>query len=104
LLLEIMVRLASKRHRSVDLRDDGQPWPEKGDRIGTGSEPGLIQKPGSRASRGYEITFSPRFSASRAEHDDDWAVTDRRYVTFEAMARIYEPAGGEPREVLAAVT
>jgi transposase-like protein len=38
-----------------------------------------------------------------AEQDDEWAVTDRRYFTFESMARINEPEGGEPRELLAAI-
>jgi putative transposase len=38
-----------------------------------------------------------------AEQDDEWAVTDRRYFTFESMARIGEPEGGEPRELLAAI-
>ena len=38
-----------------------------------------------------------------AEQDDEWAVTDRRYFTVESMARITEPEGGEPREVLAAI-
>ncbi len=38
-----------------------------------------------------------------AEQDDEWAVTDRRYFTFESMARINEPEGGEPKELLAAI-
>ena len=38
-----------------------------------------------------------------AEQDDEWAVSDRRYFTFESMARINEPEGGEPRELLAAI-
>ncbi len=38
-----------------------------------------------------------------AEQDDEGAVTDRRYFTFESMARINEPEGGEPRELLAAI-
>src|SRR5207237_2271607 len=38
-----------------------------------------------------------------AEQDDEWAVTDRRYVTFESVARINEPEGGEPMERLAAI-
>jgi len=38
-----------------------------------------------------------------AEQDDEWAVTDRRYFTFESMARINEPEGGVPRELLAAI-
>ena len=38
-----------------------------------------------------------------AEQDDEWAVTDRRYFTFESMARINDPEGGEPRELLAAI-
>jgi len=38
-----------------------------------------------------------------AEQDDEWSVTDRRYFTFESMARINEPEGGEPRELLAAI-
>ena len=38
-----------------------------------------------------------------AEQDDEWAVTDRRYFTFESMARINEPGGGEPKELLAAI-
>ena len=38
-----------------------------------------------------------------AEQDDEWAVTDRRYFTFESMTRINEPEGGEPRELLAAI-
>ena len=32
-----------------------------------------------------------------AEQDDEWAVTDRRYFTFESMARINEPEGGAPK-------
>lgn len=38
-----------------------------------------------------------------AEQDDEWAVADRRYFTFESMARINEPEGGEPKELLAAI-
>jgi len=38
-----------------------------------------------------------------AEQDDEWSVTDRRYFTFESMARINEPEGGEPKELLAAI-
>lgn len=38
-----------------------------------------------------------------AEQDHEWAVTDRRYFTLESMARINEPEGGEPRELLAAI-
>ena len=38
-----------------------------------------------------------------AEQDDEWAVTDRRYFTFESMARINEPEGGAPKELLAAI-
>ncbi len=38
-----------------------------------------------------------------AEQDDEWAVTDRRYFTFESMARINDPEGGEPKELLAAI-
>jgi putative transposase len=38
-----------------------------------------------------------------AECDDEWAVSDRRYFTFESMARINEPEGGEPKELLAAI-
>lgn len=39
-----------------------------------------------------------------AEQDDEWAVTDRRYFTFESMRRIAEPEGGETRaELLAAI-
>ena len=38
-----------------------------------------------------------------AEQDDEWAVTDRRYFTFESMAKINEPEGGAPKELLAAI-
>ncbi len=38
-----------------------------------------------------------------AEQDDEWAVSDRRYFTFESMARINEPEGGGTRELLAAI-
>ena len=38
-----------------------------------------------------------------AEQDDEWAVSDPRYFTFESMARINDPEGGEPRELLAAI-
>jgi len=38
-----------------------------------------------------------------AEQDDEWSVTDRRYFTFESMARINEPEGGEPKELLGAI-
>ncbi len=38
-----------------------------------------------------------------AEQDDEWAVADRRYFTFESMARINEPEGGAPRELIAAI-
>jgi putative transposase len=38
-----------------------------------------------------------------AEQDDEWSVTDRRYFTFESMARINEPEGGVPKELLAAI-
>jgi putative transposase len=38
-----------------------------------------------------------------AEQDDEWSVTDRRYFTFESMARIHEPEGGAPKEQLAAI-
>jgi putative transposase len=38
-----------------------------------------------------------------AEQDDEWAVADRRYFTFESMARIHDPEGGEPRELIAAI-
>jgi putative transposase len=38
-----------------------------------------------------------------AEQDDEWSITDRRYFTFESMARISEPEGGVPTELLAAI-
>ncbi len=38
-----------------------------------------------------------------AEQDDEWAVTDRRYFTFESMAPLNEPEGGGTRELLAAI-
>jgi putative transposase len=38
-----------------------------------------------------------------AEQDDEWAVADRRYFTFESMARINASEGGEPKELLAAI-
>src|SRR6266498_4120250 len=38
-----------------------------------------------------------------AKQDDEWAVADRRYFTFESMARIHEPEGGAPRELIAAI-
>jgi hypothetical protein len=33
----------------------------------------------------------------------EWAVMDRRYFTFESIARINEPEGGAPRGLLAAI-
>ena len=38
-----------------------------------------------------------------AEQDDGRAVADRRYSTFESMARIHEPEGGAPKELVAAI-
>jgi hypothetical protein len=38
-----------------------------------------------------------------AESDDEWSVTDRRYFTFESMARINEPEGRGAKELLAAI-
>jgi putative transposase len=38
-----------------------------------------------------------------AEQDDEWSVSDRRYFTFESMARINEPEGGGTKELLAAI-
>jgi putative transposase len=39
-----------------------------------------------------------------AQRDDEWAVSDRRYLSRESMARISEPEGGDvQRELLAAI-
>ena len=39
-----------------------------------------------------------------AEHHDEWAVTDRRYLSESSMAKIYEPGQTGPKAVSAAPT
>jgi len=39
-----------------------------------------------------------------AEHHDEWAVTDRRYLSESSMAKIYEPVQNGPKAVSAAPT
>jgi putative transposase len=33
-----------------------------------------------------------------AEHHDEWAVTDRRYLSESSMAKIYEPSQTGPKD------